>query len=153
MNLPRIRPLLRIATSVVCLTVCGLLIVLWVRSYWWNDVVDILHSQYRVVGFSSQRGSMHSYSGFNYGSDFARGWHAYSHRVIEAYLGPPHPLFELNVWQYGIIVRLPHWLLATVCGVVAIAPWVRWGWRFSLRTLLIGVSLLTVVLGLIVALQ
>jgi hypothetical protein len=39
---------LRIAFSVTCLIACVLLIVLWVRSYWWSDDLE----QWRADGFT-----------------------------------------------------------------------------------------------------
>jgi hypothetical protein len=39
-----------------------------------------------------------------------------------------------------------HWLVVSLCALLGIAPWVR-RLRFSLRTLLIGMTLLAVVLG------
>jgi hypothetical protein len=40
MDRPRLIRSLRIAVSAVCGILCLLLIVLWVRSYWWLDIIS-----------------------------------------------------------------------------------------------------------------
>jgi hypothetical protein len=47
--------------------------------------------------------------------------------------------------QFGI----PYWLLVLLTARIATVPWLKW--RFSLRTLLIAVTLLAVLLGLAAA--
>ena len=42
---------LRIAFSATCLIACVLLIVLWVRSYWWVEEVSLPHTQTVQVGY------------------------------------------------------------------------------------------------------
>jgi hypothetical protein len=49
------------------------------------------------------------------------------------------------------LIRVPYWFPVVLSLVVAVAPWLRWSRRFSLRTLLIATTLVAVVLGLIVA--
>jgi hypothetical protein len=46
-------------------------------------------------------------------------------------------------------VTLPYWFLVGLCAVVAAAPWLRW--RFSLRTLLIAITILALALGNLIA--
>jgi hypothetical protein len=43
---------------------------------------------------------------------------------------------------------IPHWFIIAVAGLLAALPWLRW--RFSLRTLLIGMTVVAVVLGLVI---
>jgi hypothetical protein len=47
---------------------------------------------------------------------------------------------------YGAV--LPHWFLVAIVGLLGVAP--RLLWRFSLRTLLIAMTLVAVVLGALV---
>lgn len=47
---------------------------------------------------------------------------------------------------------VPFWFLVVLCGVLAAVPWFKPAWRFSLRTLLIVITLVALVLGLVVAL-
>ena len=63
--------LLRIAFSAVCGIVCLLLIVLWIRSYWWQDFYSWRLSDNRFSLTASGRGwillSFYSYNpGFEY---------------------------------------------------------------------------------------
>jgi hypothetical protein len=51
--------------------------------------------------------------------------------------------------QYFILAA-PHWFLVLLAVMMSAAPWMRWKWRFTLRTLLIAITLVAVVLGLIV---
>jgi len=43
---------------------------------------------------------------------------------------------------------LPHWFLVFMFAAIAVAPWIRWSNRFSLRTLLIATTLIAVALGI-----
>jgi hypothetical protein len=64
-----------------------------------------------------------------------------------------HPIFGWDDDDYPstFMAYFPHWLPALLLASVAAAPWIHWSRRFSLRTLLITTTLVTVVLGLIVA--
>jgi hypothetical protein len=50
----------------------------------------------------------------------------------------------------GAIVHLPYWLLVGISAVVGVAPWIKWSFRFSRRTLLFVTTLVAVGLGLII---
>ena len=155
---------LRIAFSATCLIACVLLVALWVRSYWqydWlggllatppksgemhftngclfesaNGVVTVLHagklwgslSYLRSVGTSSADPKMRVTG--NYGESVWSGF--------RADVGP-------NGYFRG---SLPIWFLALTTMAASALPWFRW--RFSLRTLLIAMTLVTVALGLII---
>jgi len=64
----------------------------------------------------------------------------------------------VTIWNAGVMflkgsgVMIPDWILILMMGTIAAAPWIRWRWKFSLRTLLIATTLIAVVLGLVVAL-
>jgi len=49
----------------------------------------------------------------------------------------------------GTSLRFPHRLLVAVLLLLAGAPWIRW--RYSLRTVLIAVTVVALVLGLLFA--
>jgi hypothetical protein len=46
-------------------------------------------------------------------------------------------------------VVFPHWFPALLAAVLAASPWIKW--RFSVRTLLIGMTIIAAILGLAVA--
>src|SRR5262245_8434139 len=48
---------LRIAFSVTCGVICLLLIVLWVRSYWWHDIVFKVEPGDQVTAVRSSYGT------------------------------------------------------------------------------------------------
>jgi len=49
------------------------------------------------------------------------------------------------------VIHVPHWFPVVVSVTLATAPWIiQWQWRFSLRTLLIAITLVAIGLGLIV---
>ena len=58
--------------------------------------------------------------------------------------------FYIDIDNAGIVA--PYWFLVSVFATVGTLPWIHHlKWRYSLRTLLIGTTLVAVVLGLIVA--
>jgi hypothetical protein len=137
---------LRIALSAVCGIVCLLLVVLWVRSYWWADtlkggvyrpVVLFLHSSNGRIALLRVANSNPS-------------WRALSDRPSAQSSG----LHGAPMWQYGKkpngewYVVVPQWFPVLVTGTLVAAPWLRW--RFSLRTLLIATTLVAVGLGVAV---
>jgi hypothetical protein len=147
--MPRYLRYLRIAFSVTCGIACVLLVVLWVRSYWWADFVYIELTKTRAVEFGSVKGSL-----------------------VFVELGvqrnPPLPPIRLrsvgyNVephWKYfgfqidaersGTFVSLPHWFAMLVTAIPAVAFGRRLSYpRYSLKSLLIGTTVIAVVLGLI----
>jgi len=151
---------LRIAWSVVWGLVAVLLIVLWVRSYWWADFLFYRATGSHGVASASSRGKV------NFGivefadSDEAGEWIGSSRLYIYSVSTPPQ--LSKSSWGIGTdngpprewALLMPHWFPVLILGIVATAPWVRQlRWQFSLRTLLIATTLVAVVLGLIVLLR
>jgi hypothetical protein len=145
---------LRIAFSAVCGIICLLLIALWVRSHYWNDVYAIHVGAYKL-GVQSVVGRLWFVRALNTVSFHQRITNQTSrNRLIEIvradenaigfYFGRPHPSssdFRLSV---------PHWWFVVPAFVLAALPWIHWSNRFSLRTLLIATTLVAILLGLIV---
>jgi hypothetical protein len=62
---------------------------------------------------------------------------------------PDSPLgIDGKVGAFGLLLYLPYWFLVGASVAMATASWLTW--RFSLRTLLIATTLVTVLLGLVV---
>jgi hypothetical protein len=140
---------LRIAFSATCLIACALLIVLWVRSYWWFDGVKVFHAPKRMAQLKSFGAGLHLYIGHYSGSD--SGFRTFSVPVTPAVWAIPRgPSFH---WEPLPECRLsvPIWCVLIIFGSISTIPWLRW--RFSVRTLLIATTLIAVVLGLIVWLR
>jgi hypothetical protein len=159
---------LRIAFSAVCGIICLLLIVLWVRSFWVHDFIRVQHGilidgNARAMGqiftFVSSKGRCTCVHVTN----DAKPW--WFRRNILPYSPEEGEVFPFNVRQnhiwmgfdaywssttaYGVFA--PHWFLVMLTASLATLPWIRWSRRFSLRTLLIAITLVAVGLGLIVA--
>jgi hypothetical protein len=138
---------LRIAFSATCLIVCVLLIVLWLRSYWRDDSVSYCNASV-WIGVDSKRGLgglLWTKMDQPPPADLA-GW-----RVRSLPLRVDNPYVKFPRWHWDKqsgIIWIPIGLLVLASTALAAVPWLRW--RFSLRTLLIAMTLVAVVLGLAV---
>jgi hypothetical protein len=143
---------LRIAWSVFWVLACVLLIVLWVRSYRWNDQLSIPLSDTRVVGPNSFSGRVSF--GVCTAPEAKFMWPSglKSEPITD---NTPIPNFT-----YGRIigiptrtvdfVQVPYWFVSLLAAAVGAAPWISLSRRFTLRTLLISTTLVAVLLGLVV---
>jgi hypothetical protein len=138
---------LRIAWSVACGILCVLLIVLWVRSYQACEIVFKLDASNRVTTFGSNSGtiyfvSMDQPTMGRYGPQpTPDGWKLASAEATE--------VPRIIEWEFSSgkdFVRVPHWLLVVSCLAIGFVPWIRR--RYSLRTLLIAITLISFLLGL-----
>jgi hypothetical protein len=133
---------LRIAWSIGCGIACVLLIVLWVGGY------DGDKSLYRITGrkgvtvYVSPKGII--LSGCRYG-DLNDWSFIKSGPELSIMQSGEHRLWTWTNWS----IRLPYWTLTLALSALAVIPWLPWSNRFSLRTLLIAVTLVAAVLGLI----
>jgi hypothetical protein len=131
-----------------------LLAVLWARSYWWADAL------YGDVS-STKRVLVHSMCGsVMVRVDQPMRWQLrpspntqLQWRIGTQYLHPPgvEPLpfrFGGDFSRVAGGIMFPHWFAVVITVILAAAPWMRW--RYSLRTLLIAMTLLAALLGAIV---
>ena len=136
---------LRIAWSVVWGILCLLLIALWVRSYWWNDIYSRETTTGRTITFGANQGSVYLFDGV-IGPTSSHGW-----RLAKSEPSPPPMVFE---WQWSAretLVKVPIWFLILCLAGFGFLPWIRR--RYSLRTLLIGMTVAAIGLGLVVYLS
>jgi hypothetical protein len=132
---------LRIAWSVICGVLCLLLIVLWVRSYYRTDRIWRINSVVDT-GFESAGGTLSYWQRTDVGGANRFPWH---HDVS-------NPVTFFRRFAYAnkapvFAIVCPTWLPLIVIAPLGAISLVR---RFTLRTLLIGMTLIAVVLGLIV---
>src|SRR4051794_41795509 len=80
---------LRIAFSATCLIACVLLIVLWVRSYWWVDQIDFAISKSNFFGFASVSGHVCAYKGRDVDKYSWHFWQIRSTPAIDPRIIPP----------------------------------------------------------------
>jgi hypothetical protein len=140
---------LRIAWSVVCGAACLLVIVLWVRAWSVSEISYIWQAgngKYAFLGSSADQFRLI----------------VWDHPTTNIY-NPCHwakvPINHFGFWTLrttdfsGVIcgVAVTPTLAVLVSVAVAAAPWLRW--RFTLRTLLIAMTLVASVLGLVVWLR
>jgi hypothetical protein len=142
---------LRIAWSVGWGILAVLLIVLWVRSYWWEDYLHINRADWSFY-IAAQRGELMLF--FGPPVDKVSMWIDYGNQEVEHYYRNFDSLLMLGFW-FGVeelfpgtySIYLPLAFIVPVFSMLTIAPWINW--RFTLRTLLIATTLVAVLLGLI----
>jgi hypothetical protein len=149
---------LRIAWSVGCAIAGLLLIVLWVRSYWWMEGFRYGATESRGVIIESISGEVD----FSYCLTTrrlpSRCWSTYvptSYSTLQKLLLSNFSAksFHRRFYPDGVLTAVPYWFFVVSAGVVPGVPWIRWPKQFTLRTLLIATTLVAVVLGLIVRLS
>jgi hypothetical protein len=150
--MPRFLRYFRIAFSATCGIACVLLVVLWVRSYWWQDVCSVsVPSSQRLVVMS-----MEGKLSFRINDSHINRFFSYKTYSVDVVFANLSRESGMSVEQ---LKKRPRdysrsFLVASHCvaviGSAALAafPWLRW--RFSLRTLLIAMTLIAVVLGAVV---
>jgi hypothetical protein len=160
---------LGIAWSVAWGVAALLLVVLWVRSYFWADMFDWAYGPQSGLHLSSYIGRLVVaeiprdastfwwYQRVDNWIDERKNFEIYmTVGSVDRTDDVKSPVIAgFYVGTKGAIpageprfLMFPHWIVVIVSGAVAIMPWLRW--RFSLRTLLIATTVVAVVLGLIV---
>jgi Na+/melibiose symporter-like transporter len=142
---------LRIAWSVFCGVAAVLLIVLWVRSYWWYDTIGG-QGPASEYSFALSHGFLSVWGSPNLLSPQGLTKIAFVTRPAgaEPFVSSWRPYY-LSVPTSGEQLLIPLWIFVLAFGTAAAVPWLPcWSKRFSLRTLLIATTLVAVVLGLIV---
>ena len=135
---------LRIGLSACGSIAAALLVVLWVRSYWRWDSVSC-----NSIGAGSGQGIIV----LAFDSRGREGWwwtSSYYENDIEESARPLSTrAFEWKAEPGAIAVYFAHWLLLVPLTVLTVAPWMRW--RFSVRTLLIAMTVTAMLLGVMAA--
>ena len=153
---------LRIAWSVAWGVVAVLLVVLWVRSYWWLDMANSPTSGSHFFLYESICGKLNI--GVTPSQNVIRqNFWVFTHEPLEK-VAPPtfaKETRETNLdrigtgWAFrsdGFSVILPHWIFAASVLLLAVAPWF-WPERYQLRTLLVATTVVAALLGVIVYLN
>lgn len=148
---------LRIAFSAGCGTACLLLIAVSVRSYSTEDVISggrpgVSRCMQAVSGKGKFK--LHFYKASPRNAYWEWRSMPYASRLPDngpysTPAGTPTPSFSLNVSGGSFATTIPYWFLVLISGSLSAAPWVRWSNRFSLRTLLIVMTLIAALFGVI----
>jgi hypothetical protein len=138
---------LRIAWSLIWGLVAVLLIMLWVRSYSYQQP---LYAHFPVAGYLQIAGCEGVIEivvkderlppGLRFNDD------AFRERTVLPWLFRFTPPSRFGGWQ--INCNVPYWFAVVSGAVCSVVPWLPS--RFTLRTLLIATTLVAVVLGLVV---
>jgi hypothetical protein len=144
---------LRIAWSAAFGILCLLLVALWVRSYtsedrasgYVNNVgVRLYSSRGWIVCFKNKATSPRQYPwSIELGSE-----HWLTPNDDRLRIASSAPFFGPAATSH---ISIPHPPVIAIAILLAVLPWIPW--RFSLRTLLIGMTLIAVALGLLFALS
>jgi hypothetical protein len=156
--MPMLRRLLNIA-SIVCLVLCVALMGMWVRSYWWTDNLHFKPSGTFLVDGASSSGRVAIRAISSTTINPNEGWFTFI---------PPSPVGNWRsdlakmdrrfstVAGFGLVrdrnvftIMVPYWFVVLIVGALSFAPWPRVNHRFSLRAMLIAMTLVAIVLGLI----
>jgi hypothetical protein len=145
---------LRIAFFTTCLIAGALLIVLWVRSIWWVDSVNLPLWGNKLISVGTVSGTVGiSYAISDCGLTYATmPADEYTKLRITSNLSPISPaLGHISTAGWGFEMFIPDWFLLIAVMAMAAAPWTRRCSRqFSLRTLLIVTTLMAIALGTLV---
>jgi hypothetical protein len=144
---------LRIAWSVMCAIATVLLIVLWVRSYWWLDGISSPMSNGLGFQVYSTDGRIVCSEGSPAGPTQSKPWElniGYEH-TLEGAEASNSVFRGFDILREPCVTRIrgPHWFPVLIFAALTAAPWLRGSRKFSLRTLLIATTLVAVVLGLV----
>ena len=160
MKYRKLRIILRISTTLLCLALSTLVIIAWcepMTSFVQGHVPDV--AVFSITSFKADGpvwdDTVMAYlrSGCSAGEDFE--WFEWGAGVINGGSGrvPKDFAFEPDCEPLQITMCAPHWFLVSTLFTLAAIPWLpaaKWLKRFSLRTLLIATTLVAVGLGVVV---
>jgi hypothetical protein len=143
---------LRIVWSIYWGVACLLLIALWVRGLWWADFVSVKVTTAYAVSVSKYPGTCAFTITTNPEFPLIAPGRYWNHERM-----PVPPVLRKDFvakylrkyfeYQFGYVI-VPDWFLIFAFAGLGILAW--FPWRFSLRTLLVAMTLVAVVLGVIV---
>jgi hypothetical protein len=138
---------LRVANSVLCTIAAVVILIFWVRSYWYADsgLLQLAPTEYIQIHAGDGRMCVwFEHKPLNKWAD----WSSYS---LTEHTPPDHPnripWFDLAFWPTFARLYTAHCFLLIVVTTLGVAPWCLR--RYSLRGLLLGVTLAATFLGLI----
>jgi hypothetical protein len=147
---------LRIAWSVGCGALAVLLIALWVRSYWKLDEFHLAKGK-RLTRITSNCGGLQfatetdSMSGL-----YVEGWGLWRGDALPNAILPPMPQYSWSGFSYtrvgdSLAMVVPSWFPVLALAALILSTWVNeLRWRFSLRTMLIGMTAVAMLLGALI---
>jgi hypothetical protein len=149
--------LIRVSTTVACLSLAAVVMALWLRNFWVADVIWTPLPAASQLTIASADGQIEL--GISYPSgqraklpETTWGWQTYTasqNRAVKVVVPWKTVIRYRRVWG-GAVIVLPHWLVFLVPLLVSVVPWIRWSRRFTIRTMLVVTTLVAVVLAMAV---
>jgi hypothetical protein len=152
MDRPRLIPGLRIAVTAMFGILCLLLIILWVRSFWRINSLNSFGNELRI---DSNRGELivtgdTSSLSTVWKRDWEWEWGWEERRVNE--LDQSYRMTRLGFFYqrrpHRFWLVIPYWFPVVISVALATVPWIHWSKRFSLRTLLVAITLVAIALAI-----
>jgi hypothetical protein len=155
---------LRIAISVTCGIGCLLFVVLWARSYWWSDNVIGPSRGPSRLGVASGNGwiTLRYRNGILEPQAFPQ-WTRQTvsaaemeqiYKDMEESIQGTGATFSRPTFRFGWKedwgFQLPCWMPTVLLGILGVVAGRKLPWRFSLRTLLVAMTVAAVGLGAII---
>ncbi len=144
---------LRIAWSVAWGIVAVLLVMLWVRSYWWTDYLQLPTEAVHAVALQSYGASMNliffDSSSLGVRLDFALRASTADHDSPWMRKHGMLSGFAMVSTPTSFNIAAPNWFLIILSVALGGLLWLPSSRRFTLRTLLIATTLVAISLGLI----
>jgi hypothetical protein len=148
---------LRVSASAAILAVSAVVALLWLRNFWWADVGWTPLPGYGQLTIASADGQIEfsiSYPNGRWATPPATswGWQSYTasqNRAVKVVV-PWKTVVRYRIARNGTVIVLPHWLLYIAPLLAATVPWIRWSRRFTIRTMLVAMTLIAVLLAMIV---
>jgi hypothetical protein len=157
MNRSKILSSVRIALSAIFLLACATFTTLWVRSYWRSDVAVWGFTPVQGIVLRSLTGAVTlNYLNFSGQQVTLYKWHVDSTPVPDNQRIPFGGIdgtfagFLIRRSGPSFIVCVPYWFLVPLSAALPLAQWRKHPLRFSLRTMLVTITLTALVLGAVV---
>ena len=145
---------LRIAWSVAWGVACLLLVALWVRSYWWHDVVACGFTSKDGIRIDSTNGvltlahiSVNGFPGTFVEWKVTSIWSPSQGLFPIGFTEESYAGFSFEEFTDGVSLSVPYWFLVPLFAAFGTLAYTSKLRRFSLRTLLIATTLVAAGLG------
>jgi hypothetical protein len=139
---------LRFALSAFCGLAAVLLVLLWVRSYYACDTIHVKYRAWHYAWIVPERGRI--VISLSEIKSILSGFAIDHIEVTKIQFPIIRHTYWVHVLRMGNLTEIyvPIWLPILFLATLAAGPWVRF--RFTLRTLLVAITLISLLLGLIV---
>jgi hypothetical protein len=129
-----------------------------VRRFWRADVLIVPRASGGLRAFSSVQGGVTTYYN-SFRNRKYESWEMHSEVIgtqVADYWDATKSLFK-GAFGFGTIKQqtffiycAPHWFFVLLALIFATLPWLHWSRRFSLRTLFIAITIISLALGVVV---